>query len=110
MYSRVWHLDILPGKLEEFAEAVRTLVPEARKERGFRGFLVLRAHSDKAKPRALMIGLWESRSHLRASDRTLFLPRAMAHLIAYCEGYPLIQEHEVMVSELVRDTVGETCG
>lgn len=101
MYARTWRFIILPGKLGEFVESVRTLTPEAKKERGFRGFLVFRSLYDDPKPRCTMIGLWQSRAHLRASDEGLFLPRALAHLITCCEGYPVIQEQDVLFSEIV---------
>jgi len=111
MYARVWRFSIRPGKLEEFTDAVRTLVPEAKKERGFRGFLVLRGHRDEPNPECTMIGLWQSREHLRQSDQGLFLPRALAHLIASCTGFPLIQEHQVLVDEFTASTGDEviTC-
>jgi quinol monooxygenase YgiN len=104
MYARVWRFSIRPGKIEEFSEAVRTLVPEAKKERGFRGFLVLRGHSDEPNTECTMIGLWQSRAHLRESDQGLFLPRALAHLITCCTGFPLIQEHQVLVDEFTTPT------
>jgi quinol monooxygenase YgiN len=101
MYARTWRFTILPGKLDEFTESVRTLLPQARKERGFRGFLVLRSRSSDSKTRCTMIALWQSREHLRASDEGLFLPRALAHLITCSEGYPVIQEQEVLLNELI---------
>ena len=101
MYARSWRFTILPGKLDDFVGSVRTLLPEARKERGFRGFIVLRNLFSDAKVRCTMIGLWQSRAHLRASDEGLFLPRALAHLITCSEGYPVIQEQEVPLSELI---------
>lgn len=107
MYSRVWRFTIQPGKLNAFADAVRTLVPEAKKERGFRGFLLLRGRSNETKPKCTMIGLWQSRELLRASDEGLFLPRALAHLITYCDGFPVIQENEVLVNEFVAEYGGE---
>jgi quinol monooxygenase YgiN len=101
MYARTWRFTILPGKLDEFIDSVRTLLPEAKKERGFRGFIVLRSISRDSKIRCTMIALWQSRAHLRASDEGLFLPRALAHLITCSEGYPVIQEQEVALSELI---------
>lgn len=100
MYARNWRFIILPGKLDEFVESVRTLLPEAKKERGFRGFIVLRSVFNDPKTRCTLIGLWQSRAHLRASDEGLFLPRALAHLITCSDGYPVIQEQEVLLSEL----------
>jgi quinol monooxygenase YgiN len=104
MYARTWRFTILPGRLDEFMESVRTLLPDAKKERGFRGFLVLRRLYNDPKPRCTMIGLWRSRAHLRASDEGLFLPRALAHLITCCDGYPLIQEQDVLLSDLVAES------
>lgn len=101
MYARTWRFTILPGKLDEFVESVRSLTPKAKKERGFRGFLVFRSPFNDPKPRCTMIGLWQSRAHLRASDEGLFLPRALAHLITCCDGYPVIQEQDVLFSALV---------
>jgi quinol monooxygenase YgiN len=103
MYARVWRFTIQPGKLDDFTEAVRTLVPDAKKERGFRGFLVMRGRRDEPKVGCTMIGMWQSRDALRASDEGLFLPRALAHLITCCDGFPLIQEHELLVSEFVTE-------
>jgi quinol monooxygenase YgiN len=104
MYARTWRFTILPGRLDEFMESVRTLLPDAKRERGFRGFLILRRLYNDPKPRCTMIGLWQSRAHLRASDEGLFLPRALAHLITCCDGYPLIQEQDVLLSELVAES------
>ncbi|HTX13825.1 MAG TPA: antibiotic biosynthesis monooxygenase [Candidatus Baltobacteraceae bacterium] len=103
MYARVWRFTIRSGNLENFAQAVRTLVPEAKKEQGFRGFLVLRGRGNEVKSHCMMVGLWQSRATLRQSDDGLFLPRALAHLITYCEGFPVIQENDVLVNELVAD-------
>lgn len=101
MYARTWRFTILPGKLDEFIESVRTLLPEAKKERGFRGFVVFRNLHNDPKPRCTMVGLWQSRAQLRASDEGLFLPRALAHLITCCDGYPTIQEQDVLLSEII---------
>jgi quinol monooxygenase YgiN len=101
MYARTWRFTILPGKLDEFIDSVRTLLPEAKKERGFRGFLLFRSLYNDPKPRCTMIGLWQSRAHLRASDEGLFLPRALARLITYSDGYPVIQEQDVLLNELI---------
>jgi quinol monooxygenase YgiN len=100
MYARLWRFTIAPGKLDEFVASVRSLLPEAKKERGFRGFILLRGLIDEPKTYCTMLGLWQSRAHLRASDEGLFLPRALAHLITSCEGYPIIQEQDVLLSEI----------
>jgi quinol monooxygenase YgiN len=99
MHARVWHVNILPHRLEDFKEALRSFVPEAKNEEGFRGYLVLRTDKTGEKPEALLISLWNSEDHLRQSDNNLFLTRAIAQVIGCCDGFPLIQEHEVLLKE-----------
>jgi len=101
MYARVWHINILPHRLEDFKEALLSFVPEAKNEEGFRGYLVLRTGKSGEKPEALLISLWSSQADLRRSDNNLFLTRAIAQVIGCCEGFPLIQEHEVLVKDFV---------
>lgn len=99
MYARVWHVNILPHRLEDFKQSLLSFVPEAKSEDGFRGYLVLRTDKSGEKPEALLISLWDSAEDLRRSDNNLFLTRAIAQLIGCCDGFPLIQEHEVLVKE-----------
>ncbi len=99
MHARVWQLRILPGKLEEFTSAARSLIPPARQQKGFRGVLVL--HTGAGEPReVLIVSVWESLEELKASEKNLFLYQALARLLSFCEGLPSIREHEVLISDL----------
>ncbi len=98
MHARVWQLRILPGKLEEFTSAVRSLIPPARQQGGFRGVVALRTGAGEPLE-VLLIAVWDSLEELKASEKNLFLYQALARLLAFCEGLPSIREHEVLMSD-----------
>lgn len=98
MHARVTRLRILPGKIEQFTKAVDSMVPAARKQQGFRALLVLRT-GDESHPEATTVSVWESLDDLRASESNMFYFEALARLFSCCEGYPIMHEEEVLLSE-----------
>ena len=98
MHARVWELRIIPGKLEEFTRATRSLIPKARQQQGYRGVVILRSKEDTAE-RATLISVWNSLADLKASEKNLFLYEAIARIVGCCEAFPNIEEHEVLLSE-----------
>jgi len=50
-----------------------------------------------------VLSLWDSLDDLKASEKNLFLYQAIARVLSYCEGFPAIREHEVLVSEFAAD-------
>ena len=102
MHARVWQLRILPGKLEEFADTVESLIVPARKQEGFRGVIALRMDAGTA-PEVLLVSLWDSVANLRATEKNLFVTKAIARIMTCCQGVPSIHEHEVLVSEFAAD-------
>ena len=98
MQARVTQFRILPGKLDEFAAAVESMVPLAHEQTGFRGFIVLR--SDTAgKPETQVISLWSSLEDMRHSERNVYFYQAITRLLSCSEGFPVIREHEVLISD-----------
>jgi heme-degrading monooxygenase HmoA len=95
MYARLWEFRVREGRLVEFAESVQSMGPDASQELGFRGVLFMRSRSGDGRPKSMLISLWESRAHLRASDKGMFLPRALGRLAVLCEAHPVIREFEV---------------
>jgi heme-degrading monooxygenase HmoA len=98
MFVRLWHLNVPPAKVEEFMQAVESLLPAVRQQWGFRGLLVLRSDSD-AKALQLL-ALWESLEALRSSEKNMLFYQAMMRFKACTVGFPSIQEHQVLLSEL----------
>ena len=96
MHARVTKFRILPGKLEEFAAAVESMIPLAHEQQGFRGLLVLRSDAG-GKPETQVIGLWNSLEDLRHSERNVFYYQAISRLLSCSEGFPSIREQEVLM-------------
>lgn len=95
MHARVTQFRILPGKLDDFRAAVQSLIPLLNRQSGFRNLIVLRT-TDGPAPEATVISVWNSLSDLKASEKNLFLYQAISRVLEFCEGFPLIREHEVI--------------
>lgn len=102
MHARVAHYHILPGKLKEFQAAADSLIPLTRRQQGFRGLVVLKI-SEGPKPEVTIISMWDSFQDLKTSEKNMFLYQAIARVLGFCEGFPTIREHEVLVSEFAAD-------
>lgn len=102
MHARVTHFHILPAKLEDFKASLDSLMPLIRKQQGFRALVTLHT-SEKPKPEAMVLSIWDSLEDLKASEKNMFLYRALARVLSHCEGFPTIREHEVLVSEFAAD-------
>jgi heme-degrading monooxygenase HmoA len=106
MYARVWKFVILPGKVEEFADVINSVIPTYRRQAGFRGLVVLRGGPGE-KLEATVISAWESLVALRNSETDAF-QQALAHGLTLCEPHPSMREEEVMVSEFVSQDLTDT--
>jgi heme-degrading monooxygenase HmoA len=106
MFARVMKLQILPGKLDEFLDAVESLQPSLRKQAGFRAMMILCSPETPVKESrdreiiATTFTVWETMDHMRASEKNMFLYQALARMKAHCKGFPQIHEEEVIASEL----------
>jgi quinol monooxygenase YgiN len=103
MHARITQFKVRPGKLDEFADAVDSLVPMIRQQKGFRSFIVLRGAALPGNvsetPAITVITTWDSLDSLRASEENLYFYRAMARVLTFSDGFPTIQEHEVLMNE-----------
>lgn len=102
MYARVTQFRIQPGKVEEFQQTLRSVIPSAKKEKGFRGLLILRGGVE-APLDGHVLSLWETREDLRASEKSLYFYGALARVMRCCDGFPTILEQEVLLNEFLAD-------
>ncbi len=99
MYARVSEFRVPLEKLNEFKAAVESVVPLAYKEPGFRGLLVLKGEGSPVLAR--VISLWDSLEHLKASENSMYLYKALARGLEFSKGFPIMEENEVLVGALV---------
>lgn len=99
MVARVTHYRIREGKMEEFAAAVRTLLPAMDKLHGFRVLLVL-GGEEKTGRDVMAVSVWDSAADLKNSDNNEFYYEVLARLLSCCESFsPMWHEQEVLVSK-----------
>ncbi|MGH9774050.1 MAG: antibiotic biosynthesis monooxygenase family protein [Candidatus Acidiferrales bacterium] len=98
MHARVMQFQIVPGKVNEFAEAVRSIAPLANQQKGFRGFIALHTR-EKTPIEVETISLWDSLDDLDASEKNLYLYEALARLQSFAQGFPRIQVYQVLARE-----------
>jgi heme-degrading monooxygenase HmoA len=112
MYARVAQFRVRPGQLDAMLEATKSVRPELLKQKGFRVLLVLRRDTPPAlgtktatppfdksteqAPQVTTISVWDSYEDLRASEKNLFLYQALARMMIYSQGFPVIREAEVL--------------
>ncbi|HEX9760803.1 MAG TPA: antibiotic biosynthesis monooxygenase, partial [Candidatus Acidoferrales bacterium] len=89
---------ILPNKVEEFVASVQSVIPMLHQQKGFRGLLVLQGDAT-APQEATVVALWDSLEALRASEKSMFLYQALSRILTSCEGFPVIREQKVMISD-----------
>lgn len=103
MHARITQFNVRSGKLDELADAVDSLIPSMRQQKGFKSLIVLRGAALPGNtsdgPVITAITTWDSLDSLRASEENLYFYRAMARVLAFSDGFPSIQEHEVLVNE-----------
>ncbi len=106
MYARVWRVGILPGKVEEFAAAINSGIPNLRRHAGFRGVLVLRGGPGE-RLEGTMVSAWDSLDALRNSETSEW-QEALDRILSYCEHRPFMREEEVLVSEFASRDLSDT--
>lgn len=100
MHARVHQFRLRPGTLEEFVSAVDSLIPLMHQQKGFKALLVLRGEkSPGIAPEITVITTWDSLDSLRASEENLYYYRGLAKVLAVSEGFPAVQEEQVLVSD-----------
>jgi quinol monooxygenase YgiN len=99
MHARVTTARVRPGQAAEATRLVREeLLPTARAQPGFRGFLHL---ADAAAGRVLLLTLWDSEEALEEGEAGGYYRRQLAKLGEVLRGQPTRETLAVEVCELV---------
>ena len=90
MYARKSTLRFQPENIEEATRIIReVMIPSARKQRGFKGALMLRDAENPAKH--IVISIWETEEDLLASQP----PEEIVPLLEPLEEYIIDQDQEI---------------
>jgi heme-degrading monooxygenase HmoA len=98
MYARVVTGQYQPGKLDEGEQMYReSILPEARRQPGFKGILGL---VDRSSGKAISITLWQTEADAQASGASSSYGQAQLTKIAsLLAAAPTIETYEVVAQE-----------
>lgn len=98
MFSRMTVLQVSPERIDEGVEIYRTSVlPEARKQDGYRGACVL---VDRASGKAMSITFWRSEKDALINEENLYYQEQLVKFLSFLAG-PMIREaYEVKVFDI----------
>jgi heme-degrading monooxygenase HmoA len=98
MFAR---MTILQVKLESVAEAIKrfrtVVVPEAKKQRGYRGACLL---VDRAAGKGIAVTFWRSEKDALANEKSLFYQEQLVKFMEFFSGPPIRGGYEVAVHSL----------
>jgi heme-degrading monooxygenase HmoA len=101
MHARVTQFTVQPGKLTEFVDALDSAIPLMRERKGFQALLVLRVEGSNP-PDVRVMTLWDSQQSLHESESSVMFYQALARAMAFSQGFPVIREEEVVISDFPR--------
>ncbi len=99
MYARVIFSQYRPEQTDEVIRLYReSVVPEQRKQHGFKGVIVL---NDRAAGKGFSITFWETEADLQASDQVSpYYQQQMTKFAAYFTAPPVREAYEVSVQQV----------
>jgi heme-degrading monooxygenase HmoA len=98
MYARVAQYRVKSGLYDDFVDALEAAVPLMRQQKGFRALLVLRVEGTNP-PDVRVMTIWESQIALQQSENNLYFYQAVSKALVMSEGFPVIREEEVILSD-----------
>jgi quinol monooxygenase YgiN len=97
MEARVSRGRIRPGKIDEFVTMTQKTVRQVyRKQKGFRGFLLL---TDRSQNEAVAISLWETAEDRTAHEGSDLYQNRMVEIAPLGDGRPAVEYFQVGILE-----------
>jgi heme-degrading monooxygenase HmoA len=98
MNARVAVFNVKPGKREEVISLFRDfVVPEAKKQKGFKGGLVL---TNPDTGQGISIGLWETEADMTATEKSGFYQKWVSKFADVLAILPFMEHYEVSIKDI----------
>lgn len=95
MYARVVTSELQPGKIDEWIAILRdSIVPAAKQQPGFKGFIVL---ADRSANKGIAYSIWETEADLTATETSNFYQEQIAKLRGVMATPPTRDLYELSV-------------
>lgn len=99
MHARVTQFSVPSDKLNDFIETVNSTIPLMREQKGFQGVLVLRVEKSNP-PDVRVMTIWKTQRALHESENNVYFYQALARVLAFAKGFPVIREEEVVLHDV----------
>jgi len=98
MFARMTILLVKPEHIESAIRLYRTsVVPEAKKQRGYRGACLL---VDRPAGKGISVTFWRSERDALANEKTLFYQEQLVKFLGFFAGPPIREGYTVEVHSL----------
>jgi quinol monooxygenase YgiN len=95
MVARVVTNQLKPGKMDEWINIARnSIVPAVKKEKGFKGFVIL---VDRSSGKSIGYSIWETETDLKANESSGFYQEQIAKLKDVLAMPPVREIYELTV-------------
>ncbi len=101
MHARVTQFSIPSEKLNDFLDALNSAIPLMRQRAGFQALLVLRVENSNP-PDVRVMTIWETQQALHDSESNVHFYQALARVLAFAKGFPVIREEEVVLYDFAK--------
>ena len=93
MYARMTIMMIQPDRIEEATELYKkSVVPAAKKQKGFRGVCLLR---DVPSGKGIAVTFWNSKKDAEANEESLYYQEQLAKFLDMFSGPPIKEGYDV---------------
>jgi quinol monooxygenase YgiN len=104
MHARVTQFTVSADKLNDFLASLSSAIPLMRQQKGFQALLVLRVEGSNP-PDVRVMTIWDSQKALQDSENNLYFYQALTRALAFSQGFPVIREEEVVLTDFPRVTI-----
>lgn len=97
MFARMTIMMLQPDKMDEAVEIYKkSVVPAAKKQKGFRGACLLR---DDLAGKGISVTFWNTKKNAEANEANLYYQEQLAKFLPLCSGPPVFikEGYEVAV-------------
>jgi heme-degrading monooxygenase HmoA len=101
MHARVTQFSVPSEKLNDFIDTLSAAIPLMRQRAGFQALLVLRVENSNP-PDVRVMTIWETQQALQESENNLLFYQALARVLAFAKGFPVIREEEVALYDFAK--------